>query len=86
MLKNERRIEIAELQLGSRFSEPLFFDDGVNMFLASNLPLRQEHLDSLRQWNISHIVTCGRELLLGQEDSRPDGSVLEDIPELEPVD
>lgn len=85
MLENSRRIEASDLVLGTRFSEPLFFDDGINMFLATNHPLRQHHLDSLYRWNIPHVVTAGYELLFPLEDFQSDVFRAEDIPELESV-
>ena len=85
MLENSRRIEASDLVLGTRFSEPLFFDDGINMFLATNHPLRQHHLDSLYRWNITHVVTAGYELLFPLEDFQSDVFRAEDIPELESV-
>lgn len=85
MLENCIRIEASDLVLGARFSEPLFFDDGINMFLATNHPLRQHHLDSLYRWNIPHVVTTGYELLFPLEDSQSDVFRSEDIPELESV-
>ena len=85
MLENSRRIEASDLVLGTRFSEPLFFDDGINMFLATNHPLRQHHLDSLYRWNIPHVVTAGYELLFSLEAVKSDVFRAEDIPELESV-
>lgn len=85
MFENSRRIEASELVLGTRFSEPLYFDDGINMFLATNHPLRQHHLDTLYQWNIPHVVTSGYELLFPFEGFHADTVRGEDIPELESV-
>ena len=85
MFENCRRIEVSELVLGARFSEPLYFDDGVNMFLATKHPIRQHHLDALYRWNIPHVVTSGYELLFSSEELYPDAFKGDDIPELESV-
>lgn len=85
MFANSRQIEVHDLALGARFSEPLFFDDGIHMFLATNHPVRQHHLDSLQQWNISHVVTTGYELLFPMDDFQATELFNDDIPELESV-
>ena len=33
-MKSFNRIDSSEIKLGMRFSAPVFFDDGENMFLA----------------------------------------------------
>ncbi|MGL4983000.1 MAG: HD-GYP domain-containing protein [Treponemataceae bacterium] len=53
------RIKNADLKLGMRFSSPVFFDDGKNMFLAEKKPLSQFHMDSLKNWDIDELVTHG---------------------------
>jgi hypothetical protein len=45
-----KRIKSEELYEGMIFSAPLFFDDGVNMFLAKRKPLKKHHMDALRPW------------------------------------
>ena len=80
-----QKIKSSELKTNMKFTSPVFFDDGINMFLATNHPLRQHHLDSLYRWNIPHVVTAGYELLLPLEDFQSDVFRAEDIPELESV-
>lgn len=81
MPEHEWMIDTNDLRVGSIFSEPLFFDDGKHMFLASSLPLTQRLLDSLHEWHIPFVVTSGFEL--------PDavaGKDYGELPELESVD
>lgn len=80
MEEHDRIIPVKELYIGERFSQPLFFDDGQHMFLASDMPLTQRFMDSLHHWNIPYVVTCGLEVL-----SPVDEGDNEEIPELEPI-
>lgn len=80
MLERDKIIKVTELCVGSRFSEPLFFDDRKHMFLAKDFPLTQHLIDSLIFWNIPYVVTCGLEIL-----SPIDENMEDDIPELEAV-
>ena len=77
MQEHNRIIQTEDLCVGSRFSQPLFFDDGRHIFLASEVPLTQRLLDSLHRWNSPYLITNGFEILVPMED---------DIPELESVD
>ncbi|MGL4987084.1 MAG: HD-GYP domain-containing protein [Treponemataceae bacterium] len=52
-------IKKKDLQCGTKFSTPVFFDDKKNMFLAEKKPITQFHLDALKNWNISNLVTYG---------------------------
>lgn len=81
MPEHDRTIQTGDLREGLRFSEPLFFDDGGHMFLASGIPLTRRLLDSLHAWGIPFVRTCGVEL-----PAPVDEVMAEDIPELEPVD
>lgn len=54
-----KRIKSEELYEGMIFSAPLFFDDGINMFLAKRKPLKKFHMDALRRWKIPFVLTYG---------------------------
>jgi len=54
-----KRIKSEELYEGMIFSAPLFFDDGVNMFLAKRKPLKKHHIAALKRWNIPFVLTYG---------------------------
>lgn len=80
MLEHKRLINTSDLRVGSSFSEPLFFDDGQYMFLARFMPLSQQLLDSLHEWKIPFVLTCGLEILKPLDEDE-----FEEIPELESV-
>ncbi len=50
------------LQEGMRFSAPVFFDDGKNMFLAERKKLKKFHLAAIRRWKITYVTTWGHQL------------------------
>ena len=83
MPKHERMINTKDLWVGAFFSEPLFFDDGKHMFLASEMPLSQGLLDILHDWNIPFVLTSGLELLPPVDEEGCED--YEEIPELESV-
>lgn len=53
------RIYSNELKEGLRYSAPLFFDDGANMFLAKRKVIKKYHIDILKKWAIPFILTYG---------------------------
>ena len=63
------KIECSKITEGIRFSKPVFFNDGKNMFLAAGCPAKKYHLDALRRWEIPFLWT--------------DGEEMEDVPELD---
>ena len=82
-MKNFNEIKTSDLKLGMKYSAPVFFDDGTNMFLAENKPIKQFHLDAIKQWKIKKVVTYGRLI-----DSNNKGDLTEnsDIDEPEELD
>lgn len=54
-----RKIRSEDLYEGMIFSAPLFFNDGVNMFLAKRKPLKKIHLVALKRWKIPFVLTYG---------------------------
>ena len=64
-----------------RFSAPVFFDDGENMFLAERQELKDFHMQALIRWNVEYVYTYGH--LLSDEESVDE---LEEIQELELLD
>lgn len=48
------------LKLGMRFTEPVFFDDETNMFLAKEKSVKPYHINALKMWNIDVLLTKGR--------------------------
>lgn len=81
-----QKIKREALKEGMRFSAPVFFDDGVNMFLAEKKPLDKSHLNVLVRWNILFVMTYGKEL--GDFESAADtaSEAVEELEELEELD
>ena len=44
---------------GVIFSAPVFFDDGINMFLAANHPAKFYHVMAIKRWNVPYLLTSG---------------------------
>ena len=61
-MKPMETIRSEDVKEGMRFSAPVFFDDGKNMFLAEKKPLTAFHASVLSRWGIPYIVTYGRQL------------------------
>ncbi|WP_428770938.1 HD domain-containing phosphohydrolase [Treponema sp. HNW] len=83
-----QKIKREALKEGMRFSAPVFFDDGVNMFLAEKKPLTKFHLNILDRWNVLFVITYGKELTGPLSDASDEASAedLEELEELEEVE
>ena len=57
--KNYSRVEVGDIKLGIRFSAPVFFEDGENMFLSAKNPVKKYHLEALKRWKIPFLLTEG---------------------------
>lgn len=55
----QTRINSSDIHLGMRFTAPVFFDDGKNMFLAEKRPVKQYHINALERWAIPFLLTYG---------------------------
>lgn len=88
-MKNFTRIDTSDLRLGMRFSAPVFFDDGENMFLAEAQSVKPYHLAAVERWNIKYLLTYGH--LLGDgisfryDEPEHDLEELEELEEVEAV-
>ena len=69
-----KKLACDEIIEGVRFSSPVFFDDGVNMFLAANHPAKSYHVAALIRWNIPFLMTTGKKMDPGQT-SLPKASI-----------
>lgn len=67
----QTRINISDIHLGMRFTAPVFFDDGKNMFLAEKKPVKQYHINALERWSIPFLLTYGT--VIEEKDKSPDG-------------
>ena len=79
-------IKAKDLKLGMRFSSPVFFDDGSNMFLAENRPVKQFHLDAIKQWKIQKLVTYGRLIDSNNKGDFTSDSRIDDVDEVEELE
>lgn len=57
------------IQIGSCFSEPVYFDDGKNMFLAAGKQAKPYHVSALVHWKIPYLLTAGH--LVDPKDYKP---------------
>ena len=74
-----------DIKEGMRFSAPVFFDDGKNMFLAAGKPAKPYHLAALKNWNVPFLLTVGHVLSQSEIETQTNAH-LEDVDELEPID
>ena len=61
-MKEFSKVAIDAIHVGSCFSEPVYFEDGVNMFLPAEKPAKQYHVDVLKKWKIPYLLTRGTEV------------------------
>jgi hypothetical protein len=95
-MNNYIRIDSNDIKEGMRFSAPVFFDDGKNMFLAEGKSVKSYHVAALKRWSIPYLLTYGHEIdstgklsrravvPVTGEDEEP--QELEELEEAEPVD
>ena len=82
--KKFTKIDCKEIKLGMRFSAPVFFDDGENMFLGEEKSVKNYHIDAIQRWNISYLLTYGH--LVNDGKNQPSAEslyMLEDLEEVE---
>lgn len=83
------KIEISTVKPGIRFSKPVFFDDGKNMFIESGITVKPYHMAALTKWHIpfllsdGHIMEPDEEL---EEEIEECPEVLEDLDDIEPAE
>lgn len=83
-MKNFTKIDTRDLKIGMRFSAPVFFDDGENMFLAEEKSVKQYHIAAIARWNIKYLLTFGRLVSDGMNSS--DEELVYDLEEVEEVE
>lgn len=87
-MSNFIKIKSSEIKEGMRFSAPVFFDDGRNMFLAEGKAAKRYHITALKRWAIPYLLTYGH-LLTDSGDAAADDRHIDDlqsVDELEPLD
>lgn len=80
-MKNFTRLDTHNLILGMRFSAPVFFDDGENMFLAARKTIKPYHLAAIKRFDIKYLLTYG--YLLSDNNDFDDDSIFELTEEVE---
>ena len=79
------KIPCSEIQLGARFSAPVFFEDGKNMFLAEGKTAKQYHINALKRWKIPYLLSYGHKIdseNLALDENFDDVSELEELEEI----
>jgi hypothetical protein len=79
---NLHPIDASSLKPGMKFTAPLFFDDGVNMFLQQGVPLNRFHLDAVKNWQLKTVLSSGVET----DEDFADTEELEEMEELEELE
>jgi hypothetical protein len=59
-ISNFKKIDSKLLKLGMKFTAPVFFDDGDNMFLGRGSTIKPYHIAAIERWNISFVCTMGK--------------------------
>ncbi len=56
------KLDCSLIHIGSCFSEPVYFDDGKNMFLAAGKQAKPYHVSALAHWKIPYLLTAGHQI------------------------
>jgi|GEM_PF-119330 len=85
-----KQIKANELAIGTRYSAPIFFDDGQNMLLTQGSPITDYEIGILKHWDIPYVITAGEPLLPGanvkEAASHEAEALLDAVEELEEID
>lgn len=68
-----QKVKCSDIKLGMRFTMPVFFDDGKNMFLARKRSVKKYHVNALTRWNIPFLLTAGE--VMKEEDAAKDKEI-----------
>jgi len=66
------KIDCSKIVLGACFSEPVYFDDGKNMFLSAGHPAKNYHLAAIKRWNVPYLLSDGKLLEVSKEVKQDD--------------
>ncbi|MBQ4379582.1 MAG: phosphohydrolase [Treponema sp.] len=83
--KKFSKLDCREIKVGMRFSAPVFFDDGENMFLGEEKTVKNYHIDAIQRWNIKYLVTYGHLVSDGKNPVPASLYMLEDLDGLEEI-
>lgn len=86
-MKEFKKINSSDIKIGMRFSAPVFFDDGENMFLAEDKSAKSYHIAAIQRWNIPYLLTYGHVISDSIIDRNSNDYVydLEEVEELEEI-
>jgi len=76
------KLQSNNIKIGMKFSAPVFFEDGKNMFLAEGKAVKRYHLDALKRWSIPYLLTYGKRLDANAVPETQD-DLVEDLEEVE---
>ena len=82
-MKNFNKISCDEIKVGVKFSAPVFFDDGENMFLAEEKSAKQYHVAALARWNIPYLLSYGHVIT---DNDEPDSGELYELESLDEIE
>lgn len=74
------RIEISNIVPGLRFSKPVFFDDGKNMFIEAGITIKPYHISALSKWKIPFLLSNGH--IMKEGEVLPEEPLEENVPDL----
>ena len=76
------KVDCSQIVPGVKFSKPVFFDDGQNMFLCANHPAKNYHVAAIKRWAIPYLLTEGV-LVSASDSTRDKAEEIEELVELE---
>ena len=86
-----KELKSSQIAIGMKFSAPVFFDDGKNMFLAQGKPVKPYHIAALARWKIQTLLTYGYQLTVNsansiENEAPSDIQELDDAEEIEEIE
>ncbi|MCR5724519.1 MAG: phosphohydrolase [Treponema sp.] len=55
-------IPLSSVTVGSRFSDDVYFEDGVNMFISAGKRVKLYHEEAIVRWKVPALLSCGHRL------------------------
>lgn len=80
------KVDVSQIKLGIRFSAPVFFDDGKNMFLAEGKTAKNYHIQALKRWKIPFLLTFGKVINEGDDFFNRSSENYGEVEELEELE
>ena len=85
-MNNFTKIKSSEVKEGMRFSAPVFFDDGKNMFLAEGKAAKTYHITALKRWSIPYLLTYGHLLSEPEKGGEEEGLLVGELESAEDLE